>query len=188
MRVPVRSPASGCSGASTVTAVSLVEKPKPAASVIFRWAYDAHSMTIIGADGQPMVARGLYSDKLTGLMAVNLIRAHREELMQASSGKLDHMVIDVVGSLFDQILSDAKVPPQMARQIARLQLPVLRVALNDPGFFSSRKHPVRRFVNRIASLALAYDVQTSTWSVVNDVEAQAAPVAPRVANGAESAR
>src|SRR5690606_30529515 len=92
-----------------------------------------------------------------GLMAVNLIRAHREELMQASPGKLDHMVIDVVGSLFDQILSDSRVPPQMARQIARLQLPVLRVALSDSSFFSSRRHPVRRFVNRIGSLACAFD-------------------------------
>jgi hypothetical protein len=98
-----------------------------------------------------------YSEGLTGLMAVNLIRAHREELMQASPGKLDHMVIDVVGSLFDQILSDPRVPPQMARQIARLQLPVLRVALVDSTFFSSRRHPVRRFVNRIASLACAFD-------------------------------
>ena len=67
------------------------------------------------------------------------------------------MVIDVVGSLFDQILSDPKVPPQMARQIARLQLPVLRAALGDATFFSSRRHPVRRFVNRIASLACAFD-------------------------------
>jgi hypothetical protein len=66
-------------------------------------------------------------------------------------------VIDVVGSLFDQILSDPKVPPQMARQLARLQLPVLRVALGDVTFFSSRRHPVRRFVNRIASLGAAYD-------------------------------
>jgi hypothetical protein len=98
-----------------------------------------------------------YNDGLTGLMAVNLIRAHREELIQASSGKLDHMVIDVVGSLFDQILSDSRVPPQMAREIARLQLPVLRVALNDATFFSTRRHPVRRFINRIASLANAFD-------------------------------
>lgn len=97
------------------------------------------------------------ADGLTGLMAVNLIRAHREELRQAADGKLDHMVIDVVGSLFDQILSDSRVPPQMARQIARLQLPVLRVALSDATFFSSRRHPVRRFVNRIASLACAFD-------------------------------
>jgi hypothetical protein len=88
---------------------------------------------------------------------INLIHAHREALVQASTGTLDHMVIDVVGSLFDQILSDTRVPPQMARQIARLQLPVLRVALNDTTFFSSRKHPVRKFVNRIASLACAFD-------------------------------
>ncbi|MCW5661911.1 MAG: DUF1631 family protein [Burkholderiaceae bacterium] len=92
-----------------------------------------------------------------GLVPQNLIVAHREELRQAASGSLDHMVIDVVGGLFDQILSDPKVPPQMARQIGRLQLPVLRAALGDPSFFSSRRHPVRRFVNRIASLAVAFD-------------------------------
>ena len=87
----------------------------------------------------------------------NVIRAHREELRQASKGTLDHMVIDVIGFLFDQILADPKVPPQMARKIARLQLPVLRAALGDPTFFSSRKHPVRRFVNRIASLGAAFE-------------------------------
>jgi hypothetical protein len=87
----------------------------------------------------------------------NLIYAHREELKRASDGALDHMVIDVVGALFEHILSDPRVPPQMARQIARLQLPVLRVALTDASFFSSRRHPVRRFVNRIASLARAFE-------------------------------
>ena len=87
----------------------------------------------------------------------NLIHAHREELRQASRGSLDHMVIDVIGLLFDQILADPKVPPQMARQIARLQLPVLRAALGDATFFSSRRHPVRRFVNRIASLGAAFE-------------------------------
>jgi hypothetical protein len=120
--------------------------PRPAAA--------APSPMWQGGEAAPAAAPG---DGLTGLMAVNLIRAHREELLQASSGRLDHMVIDVVSSLFDQILSDTRVPPQMARQIARLQLPVLRVALSDPTFFSSRRHPVRRFVNRIASLACAFD-------------------------------
>jgi hypothetical protein len=92
-----------------------------------------------------------------GLASANLIHQHRDELAKAAGGALDHMVIDVVGGLFDQILSDPKVPPQMARQIARLQLPVLRVALGDVTFFSSRRHPVRRFVNRIASLACAFE-------------------------------
>lgn len=87
----------------------------------------------------------------------NLIHQHRDELRQLATGRLDHMVIDVVSSLFDQILSDPKVPPQMARLLARLQLPVLRVALGDETFFSSRRHPVRQFVNRMASLACAFD-------------------------------
>lgn len=125
----------------------------------------AHSSTHSGAalagdgldDSTPDDDLPFAADGLTHLAAVNLIRAHRDELMQASGGQLDHMVIDVVGSLFDQILSDSRVPPQMARQIARLQLPVLRVALSDASFFSSRRHPVRRFVNRIASLACAFD-------------------------------
>ena len=91
------------------------------------------------------------------LVASNLIHTHRNELHQAAGNSLDHMVIDVVAGLFDQILSDAKVPPQMARQIARLQLPVLRAALGDNSFFSSRRHPVRRFINRIASLGTAVD-------------------------------
>lgn len=114
----------------------------------------AASVTRHSADTEP---GALYSDDLAGLMAVNLIRTHREELIAASTGKLDPMVIDIVASLFDQILSDPKVPPQMARQISRLQMPVLRVALSDNTFFSSRKHPVRRFVDRTASLACAFD-------------------------------
>jgi Protein of unknown function (DUF1631) len=97
------------------------------------------------------------SSESWGAPLPNLIRAHRDELRQASTGSLDHMVIDVIGTLFDQILADPKVPPQMARQIARLQLPVLRAALGDPAFFSSRRHPVRRFINRIASLGAAFD-------------------------------
>lgn len=88
-------------------------------------------------------------------MAANMIHAHRDTLREAATGALDHMVIDVVAGLFDQILSDTSVPPQMVRLIARLQLPVLRAALGDPSFFSSRRHPVRRFVNRMASLGTA---------------------------------
>ncbi len=114
-------------------------------------ATGVHSMSG-GASGA-----GSHAGAISGLMHVNLIRQHREELVRASGGALDHMVIDVVSAMFDHLLSDSKVPPQLARQIARLQMPVLRAALKDMGFFSSRRHPVRRFVNRIASLAAAYE-------------------------------
>ena len=106
---------------------------------------------------QPPSLPGSAARLMARLAAPNLILAHRDELRQAASGGLDHMVIDVIAGLFDQILSDSKVPPQVARQIARLQLPVLRAALGDKSFFSSRRHPVRRFINRIASLGTAVD-------------------------------
>jgi len=91
-----------------------------------------------------------------GSTPTNLIRAHHDELVQASTGEVDHMVIEVVASLFDQILADSRVPPEIAREIARLQMPVLRVALRDTSFFSSRKHAVRRFINRISTLASSF--------------------------------
>ena len=119
----------------------------------------------IAVDTQVDAAHSMNSVRGTGAGAMpamaNLIVANREELRRTATGSLDHMVIDVVGSLFDQILADPKVPPQMARHIARLQLPVLRAALGDATFFSSRRHPVRRLVNRMASLAVAFDDFTS---------------------------
>jgi hypothetical protein len=89
---------------------------------------------------------------------INVIREHRDALVEASGGaKLDQMVIDIVAALFDQVLADPSVPPQMGREISRLQLPVLRVALKDQSFFHSRKHPVRRLINRMASLSTSFD-------------------------------
>jgi uncharacterized membrane protein YgcG len=125
---------------------------------------DAEVMTLIrrlamlgnlATDAQLAAAGGLDA---TGLqLPPNVIVANRDELRRTASSSLDHMVIDVVGSLFDQILADPKIAPEMARHIARLQLPVLRAALGDATFFSSRRHPVRRLVNRIASLAVAFE-------------------------------
>ncbi len=129
-----------------------------------------HSGGLSGVEGR-ISAYSEHGDSQSPLP--NLIRAHRDELRQAAGGAMDHMVIDLIGFLFDQILADPKVPPQMARQIARLQLPVLRAALGDPAFFSSRRHPVRRFVNRIASLGAAFeDVdETGTKALLAEVRA-----------------
>lgn len=121
---------------------------------------DTAPMGLIDATPPQAGADGHFAGSL---MAVNLIRAHREELVRASGGApIDQIVIDIVAALFDQVLSDPKVAPEMARQIARLQMPVLRVALGDISFFSSRKHPVRRFVNRIATLSGTIDEQDAS--------------------------
>lgn len=88
-------------------------------------------------------------------VAQNLIRRHRKALEQAASGPLDRMVIGIASDLFDAVVDDPQVPPPVASLLAPLQLPVLRVAMRDPAFFADRQHPVRRFIDRVASLGQA---------------------------------
>ncbi len=109
----------------------------------------AHA-SVIRAPSAPDWADGLPSP-------ANVILQHREELAAAARGGVDLEVIDAVGAIFEHILADRSIAPQLARQLARLQMPVLRTALADPGFFASRRHPVRRFVNRIASLGAGFE-------------------------------
>ena len=137
--------------------VQMLEMLRRIANLIPDTGFAPTEVQVGGPAPSGPAALGAGGGGLRSAAPVNLIRQHREELVRASGGALDHMVIDVVSAMFDHLLNDAKVPPQLARQIARLQMPVLRAALKDMDFFSSRRHPVRRFVNRIASLAVAYE-------------------------------
>ncbi|MEO5735272.1 MAG: DUF1631 family protein, partial [Rubrivivax sp.] len=85
----------------------------------------------------------------------NLIRRHRAALEEAATAPLDRLMIGITCDLFDAVVADPHVPPPVAAVLAPLQLPVLRVALRDPGFFASGRHPVRRFIDRVASLGQA---------------------------------
>ena len=123
-------------------------------------------------------------------LPTNVIHQHRDELRQLATGRLDHMVIDVVSSLFDQILSDPKVPPQMARLLARLQLSVLKIALQDAAFLSDREHPVRRFMNAIARAGSGWPAcaASEAWARRPSTKARARSSTPTMAAPAEKSR
>ncbi len=67
---------------------------------------------------------------------------------------VDAMTIDILAMLFDAIFQDPDLPVALRAEIARLQVPVLKVALMDKAFFSRQGHPVRRFLDLIASAGL----------------------------------
>jgi hypothetical protein len=61
----------------------------------------------------------------------------------------DSDTIDVIGLLFGQLLQ-AYRPNSVSRDIVgRLQIPLLKAALRDPGLFTRPAHPARRFVDAI---------------------------------------
>jgi hypothetical protein len=70
--------------------------------------------------------------------------------MPARLSEEDSDVVDLVGYLFDQLLTDYQPNNPGHGLLQRLQLPVLKVALNDKGFFTQRHHPARRLLNALA--------------------------------------
>lgn len=68
----------------------------------------------------------------------------------------DEDVINLVALLFEFILNDSTVPDVFKALIARLQIPILKVAILDKSFFSRSSHPARRLLNEIAAAAMGW--------------------------------
>lgn len=92
----------------------------------------------------------------------NVIREIRATGATQGLSNLDDLLIDVVAMMFDYILDDRTIPHAMKALIARLQIPVLKVAFVDKAFFSRKLHPVRRFLNLLAEVAVAWDDSQGT--------------------------
>ncbi|AYG43527.1 DUF1631 domain-containing protein [Pseudomonas sp. Leaf58] len=68
----------------------------------------------------------------------------------------DEDMINLVGLLFAFIQNDDNLPASLRVLIARLHIPLLKVALLDKGLFSRANHPARRLLNEIASAAIGW--------------------------------
>jgi hypothetical protein len=70
---------------------------------------------------------------------------------------VDSDVIDVVCLIFEYILDDPQLPASARASIARLQIPMLKVAMLDKAFFAMQGHPARNLLNHLAKAALGID-------------------------------
>lgn len=68
----------------------------------------------------------------------------------------DEDVINLIAMVFDCILEDRNLPDSLKTLIARLQIPMLKVAVLDKSFFSRSSHPARRLLNEIADAAMGW--------------------------------
>ncbi|GGJ96912.1 DUF1631 domain-containing protein [Pseudomonas matsuisoli] len=96
------------------------------------------------------------------------MRGQLDHLLQRASAKTgrtrvvaetDNDVINLVSMLFEFILDDRTLPDSLKALIARLQIPIVKVALLDKTFFSRGGHPARRLLNEIASAAMGWSAQ-----------------------------
>ncbi|MCF4977550.1 DUF1631 family protein [Pseudomonas gessardii] len=93
------------------------------------------------------------------------LRRQLEELLtrvSVKSGKsrvveeADEDVINLIAMLFEFILDDRTLPESLKVLIARLQIPMLKVAVLDKSFFSRGSHPARRLLNEIGTAAMGW--------------------------------
>jgi hypothetical protein len=89
--------------------------------------------------------------------SANVLREIRAAPQSASLGTLDAMTIDIVAMLFDYVFEDRQIPASAKAVLGRLQIPTLKVALLDKAFFSSRAHPARRLLDRLAEASIGLD-------------------------------
>ena len=92
----------------------------------------------------------------TGGGIVNQVRLVRESDDAKQVGGLEAVTIDIVAMLFDFIFDDAHVPVAIKALISRLQIPVLKVAMLNPGFFADRQHPTRRFLSSVSGISIRW--------------------------------
>ena len=89
--------------------------------------------------------------------AASAIRQRTAELKQAASTSSEKATIEIVALMFQSILAEDRIPPAVRVWFARLQMPVLRVALSEPEFFGSLQHPARRLIDRMGSCVLGFE-------------------------------
>ncbi len=74
----------------------------------------------------------------------------------ASLNRNDDDVVNFVGMLFDYILNDRNLAIPMKALIARLQIPIVKLAILDKSFFSRASHPARRLLNELSSAGIGW--------------------------------
>lgn len=99
-------------------------------------------------DAVTMIPRG-------GLKQYVLSNLEKQGQASAALQPLDNDVIDIVSMLFEYILDDDNIPDAAKALLGKLQIPLLKAAILDKEFFSSKDHPARTLLNEMAKSTLA---------------------------------
>ena len=85
------------------------------------------------------------------------LRRRTGELKKKAATSTEKATIEIVALMFQSILAEERIPPAVRVWFARLQMPVLRVALAEPEFFGSLEHPARQLIDRMGSCVMGFD-------------------------------
>ncbi len=85
------------------------------------------------------------------------LHQRKQALKKAAATPEERATIEIVALLFQSILTEERIPAAVRVWFARLQMPVLRVAVSEPDFFATVDHPARRLIDRMGACVMGFD-------------------------------
>jgi Protein of unknown function (DUF1631) len=116
------------------------------------------------------VAFAGFSEGMQPAQAAGALRNETDTLKKAASTTAEKATIEIVALMFQSILAEDRIPPVVRVWFARLQMPVLRLALSEPEFFGSLQHPARRLIDRMGSCVLGFEADVSSAALETEIK------------------
>jgi hypothetical protein len=142
--------------------INHVTRPSPALDEALSIHQTAVQITVAGsvaggaASGSSTEDMVIYDDARVEQVAGDL-RQRTGELKKKAATSTEKATIEIVALMFQSILAEERIPPAVRVWFARLQMPVLRVAIAEPEFFGSLSHPARQLIDRMGSCVMGFD-------------------------------
>ena len=103
----------------------------------------------------PVTERG--EAPITAPVMLEEMHQRKQVLKKAAATPEERATIEIVALLFQSILTEDRIPATVRVWFARLQMPVLRVAVTEPDFFATVDHPARRLIDRMGACVMGFD-------------------------------
>ncbi len=78
---------------------------------------------------------------------------HWTEVARGTTQRAERQTVELVSRLFEAMLADERVPPDVTLLISRLHGPALRLALRDRSLLDQDTHPLWRFIEQLVFVA-----------------------------------
>ena len=104
------------------------------------------------------------------------LHQRKQALKQAAATPVERATIEIVALLFQSILTEERIPASVRVWFARLQMPVLRVAVSEPDFFAKDNPASRKGVSlaqqveQRETMAIQYTIELR--KMLNEVPVQ----------------
>ncbi|WP_275407582.1 DUF1631 family protein [Variovorax sp. WS11] len=116
---------------------------------------------------QVMASQYVVGDEATAIhQTAAELRRRTSELKKKAPTTADKATVEIVALMFQAILAEERIPFSARVWFARLQMPVLRVAIAEPEFFGTLQHPARMLIDRMGSCVMGFDAAAISGSAL----------------------